>query len=120
MRTQLCLEGLHEGAEAANSEELTAAFESHLAETENQSTRLKQVFTSLDELVKSKECKAMKGLLEEGAWTEGGTTKREDIVVYEVMANSTERDWWKRYRRKLEKRFRQQTVVIRAQTIQRL
>lgn len=53
-------------AKAAESEELTAAFESHLAETENQITRLEQVFASLDEPVKSKECKAMKGLLEEG------------------------------------------------------
>lgn len=53
-------------AKAAKSDELTAAFESHLAETENQITRLEQVFTSLDEPVKSKECKAMKGLLEEG------------------------------------------------------
>ncbi|MBE0543379.1 MAG: hypothetical protein IH623_18705 [Verrucomicrobia bacterium] len=56
----------------------------------------------------------------EGAWTTGRKTKREDIVVYEVMANSTKPDWWRLYRRKLEKRFRQQTVVIRAQTIQRL
>lgn len=53
-------------AKAAKSEELTAAFESHLAETENQIQRLEQVFASLDEPVKSKECKAMKGLLEEG------------------------------------------------------
>jgi len=51
---------------AAQSEELAAAFELHLAETENQITRLEQVFTSLDEPAKSKECKAMKGLLEEG------------------------------------------------------
>ena len=53
-------------AKAAKSEELTTAFESHLAETENQITRLEQVFASLDEPVKSKECQAMKGLLEEG------------------------------------------------------
>jgi len=53
-------------AKAANSEELQTAFESHLVETENQIVRLEQVFTSLDEPVKSKECKAMKGLLEEG------------------------------------------------------
>ena len=53
-------------AAAAKSEELTAAFESHLAETENHIKRLEQVFTSLDEPVKSKECKAMKGLLAEG------------------------------------------------------
>ncbi len=53
-------------AEAAVSEELRAAFESHLAETEYQITRLEQVFASLDQPVQSKECKAMKGLLEEG------------------------------------------------------
>jgi ferritin-like metal-binding protein YciE len=53
-------------AKAAKSEELTAAFEAHLEETQNHITRLEQVFTSLDERVESKECKAMKGLLEEG------------------------------------------------------
>jgi ferritin-like metal-binding protein YciE len=53
-------------AEAASSEELTEAFESHLEETKYHVTRLEQVFTSLDERVQSKECKAMKGLLEEG------------------------------------------------------
>lgn len=53
-------------AEAATTEELSAAFESHLTETENHIKRLEQVFSSLDEPVKSKECKAMKGLLEEG------------------------------------------------------
>jgi ferritin-like metal-binding protein YciE len=52
-------------AEAAISEELTSAFESHLSETEYHVTRLEQVFAYLDEPVQSKECKAMKGLLEE-------------------------------------------------------
>lgn len=53
-------------AEAAASVDLTAAFKSHLTETQHQITRLEQVFACLDEPVKSKECKAMKGLLEEG------------------------------------------------------
>ena len=53
-------------AAAARSEELTAAFESHLAETEYHIIRLEQVFASLEQPVQSKECKAMKGLLEEG------------------------------------------------------
>ncbi len=53
-------------AAAARSEELIAAFESHLAETEYHITRIEEVFSSLDEPVRSKECKAMKGLLEEG------------------------------------------------------
>lgn len=53
-------------AEAANSRELKAAFQTHLAETENQITRLEQVFASINEPVRSKECRAMKGLLKEG------------------------------------------------------
>lgn len=53
-------------AAAAVSDELKTAFESHLVETKTQILRLEQVFASLDEPVKTKECKAMKGLLEEG------------------------------------------------------
>lgn len=63
---QQLIKALPKMAKAAKSEELTAAFESHLLETEYQITRLEQVFASLDAPAQSKECKAMKGLLEEG------------------------------------------------------
>ncbi len=63
---QQLIKALPRMAEAANSVELTAAFESHLAETENHITRLEEVFTSLDSPVKNKKCKAMEGLLQEG------------------------------------------------------
>lgn len=63
---QQLMKALPKMATAAVSEELTAAFESHLAATEYHITRLEEVFASLDEPVQSKECKAMKGLLEEG------------------------------------------------------
>ena len=54
-------------AKAAQSEDLRAAFESHLEETEGHVERLVQVFTALGENPKSKTCKAMKGLVEEGS-----------------------------------------------------
>lgn len=54
-------------AKAAQSEELREALESHLSETEGHIDRLKQVFESVDEKPKSKTCKAMKGLIEEGS-----------------------------------------------------
>jgi len=54
-------------AKAAQSEELREAIESHLEETEGHVERLKKVFESLDEKPKSKTCKAMKGLIEEGS-----------------------------------------------------
>jgi hypothetical protein len=38
----------------------------------------------------------------------------DDIVIYEVMADALDRDWWTAYRRRLETRFRQEQVIIRA------
>jgi ferritin-like metal-binding protein YciE len=54
-------------AKAAQSDELRQAFEEHLEETQNQITRLEQVFQSLGESMKRKTCKAMQGLIAEGS-----------------------------------------------------
>ena len=52
----------------------------------------------------------------EGLWREGGTgTQRDDIVVYEVMAESLDERWWREYREELERRFAQERLVVRAQ-----
>ncbi len=56
-------------AKAASSPELKAAFEKYLAETEGHVTRLEQSFEALGEKAKKKACKAIKGLIEEGAET---------------------------------------------------
>ncbi|HUS08614.1 MAG TPA: ferritin-like domain-containing protein [Bryobacteraceae bacterium] len=53
-------------AKAASNQELRAAFTEHLEVTKGQVARLEQVFELLGEKTKSKPCKAMKGLLEEG------------------------------------------------------
>ena len=45
---------------------------------------------------------------------------RDDIVIYEVMAEAIDRAWWADYRRHLEQRFRQEHVVIRAEQIELL
>ena len=56
-----------------------------------------------------------------GLWLErSGHTTRDDVVVYEVMVESLDRQWWVRYRRVLEKTFKQQELVVRAQEIERL
>jgi len=54
-------------AKKASSATLKKAFEDHLAETEEHVERLKQVCESLDIKPTGKTCKAMKGLIEEGA-----------------------------------------------------
>jgi hypothetical protein len=51
----------------------------------------------------------------EGVWVqpEGGVS-RDEVVIFEVMAERLERGWWSRYRRGLEEKFRQDRIVIRA------
>jgi ferritin-like metal-binding protein YciE len=53
-------------AKAANSDQLRAAFEKHIGETEGQVERLKQVFQMLKKPAKGKTCPAILGLVEEG------------------------------------------------------
>ena len=60
------LKALPKLAKAATCEKLKAAFLKHLGETEQQVTKLEQVFQSFDEKPKAKKCKATVGLLEEG------------------------------------------------------
>ncbi|HYX81534.1 MAG TPA: ferritin-like domain-containing protein [Gemmatimonadales bacterium] len=52
--------------EAANSSELREALEEHLNVTQNQVTRLEQVFSELGETAKKKSCKGMAGIISEG------------------------------------------------------
>jgi ferritin-like metal-binding protein YciE len=53
-------------ARAAESGELVAGFEKHLAETEAQVERLEQVFQLLGKPARGKTCPAIDGILEEG------------------------------------------------------
>lgn len=53
-------------AKAANSDELKAAFEKHLKETEGQVERLEKVFELIDKPARGKTCPAVLGLVEEG------------------------------------------------------
>jgi ferritin-like metal-binding protein YciE len=61
------LKALPKMAEAASSEELKEAFETHLKETEEHVERLEEVFELLGEKPKGKVCHGMKGLIEEGS-----------------------------------------------------
>ncbi|MCV3241776.1 ferritin-like domain-containing protein [Mesorhizobium sp. ZC-5] len=54
-------------AKAAEGEEVAAAFEKHLAETEAQVERLEQVFELLGKPARGKTCPAIDGILEEGS-----------------------------------------------------
>lgn len=57
----------------------------------------------------------------EGVWKESGGEVSEDrVVVFEVMADALDRDWWSKYRAGLERRFRQDLIVIRATEYEQL
>jgi ferritin-like metal-binding protein YciE len=54
-------------AKGAESDELRAAFEEHLAVTEEQIGRLETIFESLDKAARGKHCPGMEGLIKEGS-----------------------------------------------------
>ena len=50
-----------------------------------------------------------------GVWkTDDGAESRDDIVIFEVMVDEMDANWWRTYRATLEARFRQDVIVIRA------
>lgn len=52
-----------------------------------------------------------------GVWKDdAGETTRDDIVIFEVMTGELDRAWWSGFRRELERRFRQESVIVRALT----
>ena len=53
-------------AKAAQNRDLTAAFEKHEQETEEQVSRLEEVFDLIDKKPQGKSCPAILGILEEG------------------------------------------------------
>lgn len=54
-----------------------------------------------------------------GLWQPApGETLHDDLVIYEVMAETLDTRWWQEYRKDLEARFRQQELVVRAYPVQ--
>jgi Mn-containing catalase len=91
-------------AKAANSDLLRMAFEKHLEETREQVDRLKQALDLLGVAAKSKPCKGMAGLLEEGGEVIEDAEDKDDIAAdlgaiasaqkvehYEISAYGTSR-----------------------------
>ena len=56
----------------------------------------------------------------EGIWKEGGRVSRDAIIIFEVMADELEREWWTTYRAELEGRFRQEKMIVRATRVEQL
>ena len=76
-------------AKAANSEELRTGFEEHLEQTRGHVQRLEQIFKELGEKPSGKKCKAMEGLVAEGAETMG--EDYEDDVMDAALISAAQR-----------------------------
>ena len=98
------LTALPKMAKAAQNDDLTAAFEKHQAETEEQISRLEQVFELIDEKPQGKKCAAIEGILEEGqeiikeykgspALDAGLVSAAQAVEHYEISRYGTLRTW---------------------------
>lgn len=56
----------------------------------------------------------------EGAWEERGGVEKDRMVLYEVMMDTFDREWWRGYREELRVRFRQEELVVRSIEMERL
>ena len=53
-------------------------------------------------------------VLAEGLWANGDKIEADRVMVWEVMTDDLDRDWWKSFRTRVEKLLRQEELLIRA------
>jgi ferritin-like metal-binding protein YciE len=118
-------------AKAASSGELRQAFTEHLEQTKNQVTRLEQVFETVDEKAKSKTCKGMQGLIEEGqeAMEEDAEEQLGDLAIiaaaqkvehYEIAGYGTMRTFAQKLGNKEAEKLLQATLKEEEEADKRL
>ena|ERR1700733_98033 len=52
-----------------------------------------------------------------GLWSSKGSTKRDDMIIVEVMTKRFDLRWWKKYRAALELAFSQEEIIVRVHNI---
>lgn len=56
-----------------------------------------------------------------GLWKdEQNRVQRDDVVIFEVMTPSIDREWWTGLRKRLEQTFKQKEVLIRAHAVEKV
>ena len=108
-------------AKKAKNQQLKAAFETHMKETEGQIDRLEQVFEALGEKPKAKKCLAMEGLIKEAKEMMGEDmdddvmdaaliSAAQKVEHYEIASYGTVRTYAKLLGNKDAARLLQQTL----------
>jgi hypothetical protein len=52
-----------------------------------------------------------------GLWSSKGSTKRDDMIIVEIMTKHFDLKWWRKYRAALERAFSQDEVIVRVHDI---
>lgn len=118
-------------AKAAQSDELRAAFEKHLEETEGQVERLESVFEELGETARGKTCDAIMGILDEGkeimseykgapALDAGLLAAAQAVEHYEISRYGTLITWADELRLKKASQLLKETLAEEKKTDQTL
>jgi hypothetical protein len=55
-----------------------------------------------------------------GLWKTDDDVSRDEVVMFEVMSPDLDEQWWLEYRKKLEKKFRQEELWVWASRVKRL
>ena len=55
-----------------------------------------------------------------GLWKESAEVNRDEVVMFEILTDELDKNWWSTYREQLQKKFRQDEVLIWASDITRL
>lgn len=56
-----------------------------------------------------------------GLWKENSEdTNRDEVVMFEVLSEQLDKDWWANYREQLQERFRQEEILVWASNITKL
>ncbi len=109
-------------ARASTSNELRAAFEQHLQETEQQVKRLEQIFETLGESPKGETCEGIKGIIEEGEknlkHAEEGPVRDEALISAAQRVEHYEMAGYGTVRTFAERLGKQQLVQLLERTLE--
>jgi len=116
---------------AASTEELRAAFEEHLTQTEGQIARLEQVFELMGHSARAKKCVAMEGLIEEAkehldedmepaVLDAALIASAQKVEHYEIASYGTARTWAQQVGQQEAADLLQQTLNEESETDQKL
>jgi len=56
----------------------------------------------------------------EGLWNNNGETNYDELVTAEVMVDAFDKAWWQTYKQQLEKIFRQDEILIRTISFEKI